>query len=196
MKHKSLILAVLILLSGCNINSSIENSSIENSSLNVSSINDSIATYMDEIYSKLPNYIIKDYSLPTIDDSSYTIEYTCPGIKIINNTLIYEDKESDFLTTLSFKISNGSISKTKEKELYSYSLERPMLIIEKTLKDNLPSETTSDVILPQYEDISISWATSYSSIFTYKKYNNENYVYTHSKEVDRLIYDFPIQNKK
>ena len=68
MKHKSLILAVLILLSGCNINSS-----IENSSLNVSSINDSIATYMDEIYSKLPNYIIKDYSLPTIDDSSYTI---------------------------------------------------------------------------------------------------------------------------
>ena len=196
MKHKSLILAVLILLSGCNINSSIENSSIENSSLNVSSINDSIATYMDEIYSKLPNYIIKDYSLPTIDDSSYTIEYTCPGIKIINNTLIYEDKESDFLTTLSFKISNGSISKTKEKELYSYSLERPMLIIEKTLKDNLPSETTSDVILPQYEDINISWATSDSSIFTYKKYNDENYVYTHSKEVDRLIYDFPIQNKE
>ena len=71
-----------------------------------------------------------------------------------------------------------------------------MLIIERTLKDNLPSETTNDVILPQYEDINISWATSYSTIFTYKKYNDENYVYTHSKEVDRLIYDFPIQNKE
>ena len=144
MKHKSLILAVLILLSGCNINSSKE-----------SSVNKSIDAYIEEIYSALPDYITSDYVLPSISDSSYNIEYTCPGIKIINNTLIYEDKESDFLTTLSFKISNGSISKTKEKELYSYSLERPMLIIEKTLKDNLPSETTSDVILPQYEDINI-----------------------------------------
>ena len=185
MKHKSLILAVLILLSGCNINLSKE-----------SSVNKSIDAYIEEIYNTLPDYITSDYLLPSINDSLYTIEYTCPGIKIINNTLIYEDKNCDYLTSLSFKISYKKISKEKTKDLYSYSLNRPMLIIERSLKDNLPIETTTDVILPQYEDINISWATSYSSIFTYKKYNNENYVYTHSKEVDRLIYDFPIQNKE
>ena len=185
MKHKSLILAALILLSGCNINSAKE-----------SSINKSIDAYIEEIYSALPDYITSDYLLPSINDSSYNIEYTCPGIKITNNTLIYEDKNCDYLTSLSFKISYKKIAKEKTKDIYSYSLNRPMLIIERTLKDNLPSETTCDVILPQYEDINISWATSYSSIFTYKKYNDENYVYTHSKEVDRLIYDFPIQNKE
>ena len=122
MKHKSLILAVLILLSGCNINSSKE-----------SSINKSIDAYIEEIYSALPDYITSDYLLPSINDSSYNIEYTCPGIKIINNTLIYEDKNCDYLTSLSFKISYKKISKEKTKDIYSYSLNRPMLIIERTL---------------------------------------------------------------
>ena len=42
MKHKSLILAALILLSGCNINSAKE-----------SSINKSIDAYIEEIYEKV-----------------------------------------------------------------------------------------------------------------------------------------------
>ena len=99
MKHKSLILAALILLSGCNINSSKE-----------SSINKSIDAYIEEIYSALPDYITSDYLLPSINDSSYIIEYNCPGIKIINNTLIYEDKNCDYLTSLSFKISFAILS--------------------------------------------------------------------------------------
>ena len=49
MKHKSLILAVLILLSGCNMNSTKE-----------SSVNKSIDAYIEEIYSALPDYITSD----------------------------------------------------------------------------------------------------------------------------------------
>lgn len=196
MKYKSILFTFLLLLSGCNKKESSHLSSIINSNRNESSINKAIDNYLEEIYNKLPDFIIDDFVLPNLDDPSYSIEYTCPGIKIINNTLIYEDKKCDLLTTLSFKISNRNITKSKTKEIYSYSIDRPMLLIEKTLKDALPTETTKDVVLPQYEDINITWATSSSSIFTHKKYNNENYVYTHSKEVDRLIYDFPIQNKE
>lgn len=193
MEYKALSLAILLLLSGCNIN----NSSIIESSINESSINENINFYIDEIYNKLPDYIVEDFLLPTLENSIYTITYSCEGIKIINNTLIYEDRGSDLLTTLNYSISYKNITKSNRKELYMYStLERSMLIIEQTLKDALPKETTTDILLPKYKDVSIKWSTSSSSIFTHKTYNNENYVYTHNKETDRLIYDFPIQDKK
>lgn len=213
MKNKYLYLTLTLILCGCNNgvvsssssstkpSSSISKSDITNSSTslitstNKEEIEGKLIHYLFELKNSFPKYLTSDFVFPTIDDSSYKVEFKSSNTEIFQNILVYEDLGYDYSTNVSIKITKGIYSINDNVTIDIFSLVNPIGINFIKLDELIPQEITGDFFLPIIDDFFISWSTDYSYIYTHRTYENVNYNYLSSIETNRLVYDYPEEDQ-